>query len=195
MLRDILPTGFECSVLNGQVPPGMTVSIVGSGPVGLPVLLTAQVYSPDAISMSDLDDKGLAIAKNFGATHLINSTDLHAAHHVMKLTAGAGVGVAIEAVGLPARFAICQSIIAAGGRIANVGVHGKPVELHMEKPVGPQYLDHHTLGDTVTTPMLLKVVCSGKLQPHKLATHRFAMPDILKAYETFRDAAKDGRSK
>ena len=96
--------------------------------------------------MIDLDDKRLAIAKKFGATDLINSADGHAAHHVMELTEGAGVDVAIEAVGLPATFGICQSIVAAGGRIANVGVHGKPVELHMEKAVGPQHLDHHSFG-------------------------------------------------
>src|ERR1700682_6713760 len=133
MLSDILPTGFECGVLNGQVKPGDTVAIVGAGPVGLAVLLTAQFYSPAAIFMVDLDDKRLAVAKHFGATTLINSTDGHAADHVMKLTNGAGVDVAIEAVGIPATFAICQAIVAAGGRIANVGVHGKPGEVHLEK--------------------------------------------------------------
>lgn len=195
MLSDILPTGFECGVLNGQVKPGDTVAIVGSGPVGLAILLTAQLYSPDEIFMIDLDDKRLAIAKNFGATHLINSKDGHATHHVMKLTEGAGVDVAIEAVGLPATFGICQSIIAAGGRIANVGVHGKPVELHMEKLWDRNISITTRLVDTVTTPMLLKLVRSGKLQPHKLVTHRFAMHDILEAYDTFRNAAKDGALK
>ena len=133
MLGDILPTGFECGVLNGQVKPGDAIAIVGAGPVGLAVLLTAQFYSPAAILMIDLDDKRLAIAKQFGATTLINSADGHAADHVMKLTEGSGVDVAIEAVGIPATFDICQAIVAAGGRIANVGVHGKPVELHMEE--------------------------------------------------------------
>ena len=101
MLSDILPTGFECGVLNGQVKPGDTVAIVGAGPVGLAVLLTAQFYSPAAIFMIDLDDKRLAVAKQFGATNLINSADGQAAHHVMELTEGAGVDVAIEAVGFP----------------------------------------------------------------------------------------------
>jgi alcohol dehydrogenase len=123
MLSDILPTGFECGVLNGQVKPGDTVAIVGAGPVGLAVLLTAQFYSPAAIFMIDLDDKRLAVAKNFGATTLINSTDGHAAHHVMDLTEGTGVDVAVEAVGILATFDICQTIVAVSGRIANVGVH------------------------------------------------------------------------
>jgi alcohol dehydrogenase len=195
MLSDILPTGFECGVLNGQVKPGDTVAIVGAGPVGLAVLLTAQFYSPSAIFMIDLDDKRLAVAKQFGATTLINSTDGHAAHQVMELTEGAGVDVAIEAVGLPATFAICQAIVAAGGRIANVGVHGRPVELHLEKLWDRNISLTTRLVDTVTTPMLLKIVRSGKLQPGKLVTHRFAINDIMKAYDTFGNAAKEGALK
>jgi alcohol dehydrogenase len=195
MLSDILPTGLECGVLNGQVKPGDTVAIVGAGPIGLAVLLTAQFYSPAAIFMIDLDDKRLAVAKKLGATTLINSTDGHAAHQVMELTEGAGVDVAIEAVGIPATFEICQAIVAAGGRIANVGVHGKPVELHLEKLWDRNISLTTRLVDTVTTPMLLKVVHSGKLQPRKLVTHRFAMNDIMKAYDTFGNAAKEGALK
>lgn len=143
--------------------------------------MTAHFYSPAAIFMIDLDDKRLAIAKQFGATHIINSGDGHAVHHVMELTEGAGVDVAIEAVGIPATFDICQDIIAAGGRIANVGVHGKPVELHMEKLWDRNISITTRLVDTVTTPMLLKVVSAGKLEPAKLVTHHFAMNDIMKA--------------
>jgi alcohol dehydrogenase len=195
MLSDILPTGFECGVLNGQIKPGDTVAIVGAGPVGLAVLLTAQFYSPAEIYMIDLDDNRLAVAKKFGATNLINSTGGNAADQIMKLTAGAGVDVAIEAVGIPDTFAICQAIVAAGGRIANVGVHGKPVELHLEKLWDRNISLTTRLVDTVTTPMLLKVVRSGKLQPNRLVTHRFALDDILKAYDTFGHAAKEGALK
>ena len=195
MLSDILPTGFECGVLNGEVKPGDSVAIVGAGPVGLAVLLTAQFYSPAAIYMIDLDDKRLAVAKEFGATTLINSSDGRAAQHVLDLTGGAGVDVAIEAVGIPATFDICQAIVAAGGRIANVGVHGKPVELHLEKLWDRNIAITTRLVDTATTPMLLKVVRSGKLQPSQLVTHRFAMNDIMRAYDTFGNAAKEGALK
>jgi alcohol dehydrogenase len=195
MLSDILPTGFECGVLNGQVKPGDTIAIVGAGPVGLAVLLTSQFYSPAAIFMIDLDDKRLAIAKKFGATSLINSADGQAARHVMDLTELAGVDVAIEAVGIPATFDICQAIVAAGGRIANVGVHGKPVELRLEKLWDRNISITTRLVDTVTTPMLLKVVRSGKLQPAQLVTHRFAMTEIMKAYDTFGNAEKEGALK
>ena len=195
MLSDILPTGFECGVLNGEVKPGDSVAIVGAGPVGLAVLLTAQFYSPAAIFMIDLDDKRLAVARELGATTLINSSDGRAAHRVLDLTEGAGVDVVIEAVGIPATFNICQAIVAAGGRIANVGVHGKPVELHLETLWDRNIAITTRLVDTVTTPMLLKVVRSGKLQPSKLVTHRFALNDIMKAYDTFGNAAKEGALK
>ena len=195
MLSDILPTGLECGVLNGQVKPGDTVAIVGAGPVGLAVLLTAQFYSPAAIFMIDLDDKRLAVAKKLGATTVINSADGHAAHQIMELTEGAGVDVAIEVVGIPATFDICQAIVAAGGHIANVGVHGKPVELHLEKLWDHNIALTTRLVDTVTTPMLLKVIRSGKLQPRKLVSHRFALNDIMRAYDTFANAAQEGTLK
>ena len=195
MLSDILPTGFECGVLNGQVAPGKTVAIVGSGPVGLAVLLTAQLYSPDAIFMVDLDDKRLAVAKQFGATALVNATDGHAAHRVMEMTEGAGVDVAIEAVGQPVTFDICQAIVGAGGRIANVGVHGRPVQLHMEKLWDRNISLTTRLVDTSTIPTLLKMVQAGKLQPQKLVTHSFAMKDAMQAYDTFGNAADDGALK
>jgi len=195
MVSDILPTGFECGVLNGRVKPGDTVAIVGAGPVGLAVLLTAQFYSPAAMFMIDLDDKRLAVAKKFGATTLVNSSDGRAAQKILELTEGAGVDVAIEAVGLPATFDICQSIVAAGGRVANVGVHGKPVELHMERLWDRNISLTTRLVDTATIPMLLKILKSGKLQPGKLVTHRFVMNDIMKAYDTFGNAAREGALK
>src|SRR5271165_1642122 len=125
MLSDILPTGFECGVLNGQVKPGDTVAIVGSGPIGLAALLTAQFYTPAEIIMIDPDENRLNTAKTFGATQLINNATENVVEKVKALTNGKGVDVAIEAVGIPATFEICQEIIAAGGHIANIGVHGK----------------------------------------------------------------------
>lgn len=195
MLSDILPTGFECGVQNGQVKPGDTVAIVGAGPVGLAALLTAQFYSPAEIIVIDLDKKRLDVAKNFGATTVVNSADGNAAEQVMKLTKGAGVDVAIEAVGIPVTFGICQEIVAVGGHIANIGVHGKPVELHMEKLWDRNISITTRLVDTVTIPMLLKVVQSGKLRPNKLVSHRFVLAEMMKAYDTFGNAAKKGALK
>jgi alcohol dehydrogenase len=191
MLSDILPTAFECGVLNGQVKPGDTVAIVGAGPIGLAALLTAQFYSPAEIMMIDVDANRLEVARTLGATKLINSSDGKAPQKVMELTGGAGVDVAIEAVGVPATFDVCQAIIAAGGHLANIGVHGKPVELRLERLWSHNVTITTRLVDTAATPMLLKVVQSGRLHPERLATHTFALGDVMKAYDTFGSAARE----
>jgi alcohol dehydrogenase len=189
MLSDILPTGFECGVLNGKVQPGNSVAIVGAGPIGLAALLTAQFYSPAEIIMIDLDDNRLEVAKRFGATVAINSSNGKAAETVMKMTANRGVDTAIEAVGIPATFELCQDLVAPGGNIANIGVHGKKVDLHLEKLWDRNITITTRLVDTVSTPMLLNVLRSHKIDPKLLITHRFKFSKILDAYETFAHAA------
>ena len=191
MLSCILPTGLECGALNGQVKPGDIVAIVGAGPVGLATLLTAQLYSPAEIVMIDLDDNRLAVARSFGATRVVNSSDGKAVERIMALTNNAGVDVAIEAVGLSAAFDICQAIIAPGGRIANVGVHGKSVEFHLERLWASNITLTTRLVDAGTTPMLLRMVQSGRLDAKKLVSHRFELSEIMKAYDTFGNAAKE----
>jgi alcohol dehydrogenase len=191
MLSDILPTGFEVGVLKGQVQPGSTVAIVGAGPVGLAALLTAQFYSPSEIIVVDLDDNRLEVARQFGGTQTVNSADGKAPEKVMELTGGKGVDVAIEAVGIPATFGICQDIVAAGGHIANVGVHGKSVDLHLEKLWTRNITLTTGLVDTYSTPMLLKTVMSQKLDPKKLITHHFNLSDVIKAYDVFSNASAE----
>jgi alcohol dehydrogenase len=195
MCSDILPTGFECGVLNGQVAPGSVVAIVGSGPIGLAALLTAQFYSPAEIIMIDLDDKRLETALSFGATSIINSTDGKAQEKVMKMTGNRGVDTVIEAVGVPATFELCEQIVAPGGHIANIGVHGKPVTLHLEQLWARNITITTRLVDTVSTPMLLKTVRAHKIDPTRLITHHFKLADIVDAYDTFANAAKTGALK
>lgn len=190
MLSDILPTGFECGVLNGKVAPGSTVAIVGAGPIGLAALLTAQLYSPAEIIMIDLDHSRLEIARRFGATQVINSSDGKAAETVSSLTGGRGVDTAIEAVGVPATFELCEELVAPGGVIANIGVHGKAVNLHLETLWSRNIAVTTRLVDTATTPMLLKTVRSGRIDPTRLITHRFTLDQILDAYDTFGRAAE-----
>lgn len=191
MLSDILPTGFECGVIKGQVKPGDSVAIVGAGPVGLAALMTARFYSPAEIIMIDVDDSRLKISQKIGATRIVNSADGKAVEKVMALTMNRGVDVAIEAVGIAATFDICQNIVTAGGYIANIGVHGKSVELQLEKLWSHNITLTTRLVDTVTTPQLLKTVVSGSLQPQQLVTHRFTLSEIMKAYDTFGNAARE----
>lgn len=191
MLSDILPTGFECGVINGEVKPGDSVAIIGAGPIGLAALLTAQFYSPAEIIMVDMDDNRLKVARTFGATQTVNNIDGKAVERIMALTDLRGVDVAIEAIGIPESFDICQLIVTAGGHIANIGVHGKPVQLNLDKLWSHNITLRTGLVDTVTTPMLLKTVASGKVDPSKLITHHFALPDIMNAYDTFGNARNE----
>ncbi len=189
MLSDILPTGFECGVLNGRVSPGSTVAIVGSGPIGLAALLTAQFYSPSKIIMVDRDPNRLELAKSFGATAIVNSANGKEVEVINAMTGGRGVDVAIEAVGTPSAFDTCQNIVGPGGTIANIGVHGSKVDLHLERLWNRNITLTTRLVDTASTPMLLETLQSGKLEPKRLVTHRFDLAHITDAYATFGDAA------
>lgn len=190
MLSDILPTGFECGVLNGKVQPGGTVAIVGAGPIGLAALLTAQFYSPAKIIMIDVDANRLACATRFGATHVIDSSERDPVAAVHDICGPHGVETAIEAVGVPATFELCQELVAPGGIIANIGVHGQKADLHLERLWSQNIAITTRLVDTATTPMLLKTVAAGKVDPARLITHHFPLDAILDAYDTFSRAAE-----
>ncbi|MBC1779002.1 zinc-dependent alcohol dehydrogenase family protein [Listeria booriae] len=192
MLSDILPTGLEIGVLNGQVKPGDTLAIIGAGPVGIATLLTAQFYSPAKIIVVDLDDNRLELAKKLGATDTVNSKNPEAAiQRIFELSNGVGVDVAMEVVGFPATFDLCQKILSPGGRIANVGVHGASVELHLEDLWIKNITLTTGLVSTSSTPMLLKTVSAGRINHiEELITHHFSFDDILKAHDTFKNAAK-----
>nr|WP_321527582.1 zinc-dependent alcohol dehydrogenase family protein [Sedimenticola selenatireducens] len=190
MLSDILPTGFEIGVLYGSVQPGDTVAIVGAGPIGMAALLTAQFFSPGRVIMVDLDDARLAMAQRFGATDLINSSRADTIDAILALTKD-GVDVAIEAVGVPQTFEICQRIVRPGGHIANVGVHGTSVDLQIQDLWIKNLTLTTGLVNTNTTPMLLKTVQAGTLEPAQLITHRFKFNEMLKAYEVFGNAARE----
>lgn len=185
-----LPTAMECGTRSGKVQPGDLVAIVGAGPVGLAALLTSRLYSPAQIIMIDQDENRLNFARSLGADHIVNNAQGDAAAQVMKITQGRGVHVAIEAVGIASTFDICQAIIAVGGRIANMGVHGKPVELHLEKLWSSNITLTANLVNADSTPLLLQLVLSHTLDAKQLVSHRFELSQILQAYQTFQNAAQ-----
>ncbi|KIY65723.1 theronine dehydrogenase [Cylindrobasidium torrendii FP15055 ss-10] len=189
MVSDVLPTSLECGVQNGRVEPGKTVAVIGAGPVGLGAVINAQLYSPRMVIVIDLDTNRLEKAKDFGATHTVQSGP-GAVEEVMRLTGGDGVDVVIEAVGIPPTFALCQEIVAVGGNIANLGVHGKKVDLHLEKLWNRNITITTRNCDAVTSGMILKLIESGKLRAGNLVTHAYNMESVLDAYATFTAAAK-----
>jgi alcohol dehydrogenase len=195
MFCDIVPTGYEVGVLNGAVAPGDVVAVVGAGPVGLAAIKTAQLFSPRAIVAIDLDDKRLDTARKFGADYTVNNGANDPLKQINALTDGLGADVAIEAVGLKATFELATTLIRAGGRIANIGVHGAPAELHLETLWGKDVTIRTGLVDTRTIRDLLGLVESKKLNVEDFVTHRFKLEKIVDAYETFADAAKTGALK
>src|SRR5436309_1454959 len=189
-LADILPTAYEVGVLNGDVGPGDTVVVVGAGPIGLAAIMTAQLHSPGRIVAIDLDTSRLEKAREFGADVAIDNSKEDALAKVMELTDGLGADVAIEAVGVPETFELCADLIRPGGRVANVGVHGHPATLHLEKLWIRDVLITTGLVDTTTTPKLLKLIAEGRLDPLPFATHRYPLTAVMTAYDTFAAAAE-----
>lgn len=190
MLSDIFPTGFEIGVQYGGVKPGDVVAVVGSGPVGLAAIATAGLYGAAKVIAIDLDANRLEKSFEFGATNTVNSGDANWKEQVFALTDGAGVDVAIEAVGVPNTFTMATEIVRPGGHIANVGVHGKSVELHLEDLWVKNVFLSMGLVNANTTPMLLKLVESKKLPAGKMVTHHFTFDQFIEAYDTFSRAAE-----
>ncbi|MBT1001614.1 zinc-dependent alcohol dehydrogenase family protein [Paenarthrobacter sp. DKR-5] len=190
MLSDILPTGFEIGVQYGGVKPGDVVAVVGAGPVGLAAITTAGLYGAATIVAIDLDGNRLEQAKGFGATHAVLSSAADWKEQVLALTDGAGADVAIEAVGIPETFQMAVDVVRPGGRVANVGVHGKPVQLHLEDLWIQNISISMGLVNANTTPMLLKLVAQKKIHAANFGTHQFRLDDILEAYDTFSRASE-----
>lgn len=182
--------GHEIGVQYGRVKPGDVVAVIGTGPVGLGAIITSQLYGPSKVIAIDLDANRVEQAKSFGATHGVVSSDADWKEQVMALTDGLGVDVAIEAVGIPATFQMCIDVTRPGGTIANVGVHGGPVELPIHELWISNIVLTTGLVNSNTTPMLLKMVEEGKIQPEKFVSHTFTLDQMMEAYDVFARAAE-----
>jgi alcohol dehydrogenase len=189
-LADILPTSYEVGILNGRVKPGDVVAIVGAGPIGLAAVLTAKLYTPAKIVVLDVAEKRLELARKFGADVTIDNGTEDAVTRIMELTGGRGADVAIEAVGVPATFELCTEIVSSGGTVANVGVHGRPATLHLEKLWIKGVTVTTGLVDTFTTPTLLALIAQGRLDGTPFTTHRFMLSEAMEAYDVFGAAAE-----
>ena len=190
MLSDILPTGFEMGIQYGAVKPGDVVAVIGTGPVGLAAIATASLYGAVRVISIDLDLNRLEKSREFGATDTVVSGSANWKEEVLAMTDGAGVDVAIEAVGVPLTFEMATQIVRPGGHVANVGVHGKAVSLELQNLWIQNISISMGLVNTNTTPLLLKLVMSKKIQAEKFATHFFSFDKFIDAYDTFSRAAE-----
>jgi len=195
MLADILPTGYEVGVLNGDVGPGDVVAIVGAGPIGLSAITGARLFSPSHIIAIDLADTRLEAAKRFGADITVNSSREDPLRVVRELTGGLGADVTIEAVGVPGTFETAVTLARPGGRIANVGVHGVPATLHLEEQWARDITITTGLVDTYSTPTLMRLVASRQIDARPFITHRFGLDEFPAAYDVFARAADTGALK
>jgi alcohol dehydrogenase len=195
MLADVLPTGYEVGVLNGNVRPGDVVAVVGAGPVGLAAITGAQLFSPSHIVAIDLSDARLEAAKHFGADVIVNNSRQNPLKVIRDLTGRLGADVSIEAVGTPATFELAVKAIRPGGRIANVGVHGAPVMLDLEDQWIRDITITTGLVDTYSTSTLLRLVASGQINAKRFITHHFGLDEFDEAYEVFSRAADTGALK
>jgi alcohol dehydrogenase len=103
--------------------------------------------------------------------------------------------VAIEAVGIPDTFELCAELVRPGGRVANIGVHGKPATLHLEDLWIKGVTIKMGLVDTYSTGTLLKLVATGQLRVDELITHHFSLGEFIEAYDVFTRAADTGALK
>jgi len=195
MLTDILPTGYEVGVLNGQVRPGDVVAVVGAGPIGLSAISGAKLFSPSLVIAIDLTPSRLEAAKQFGADVTVNNSEQDPIAAVMELTGGLGADVAIEAVGAPATFELAADLVRPVGRIANIGVHGKPVTLHLERLWTRDVTITTGLVDTYSTPTLLRLLASRQIDAKRFVTHRFGFDQFPEAYDVFSHAGETGALK
>ncbi len=193
-LADSLPTGYEVGVLAGGVRPGYTVAVVGAGAVGLSAILTTGLWGASRVIAVDTNKFRLDKAREFGATDTVEAGDTAVAD-VKAMTDGLGVDVAIEAVGYPETLRTAVALVRPGGTVANIGVHGVPVELPMHELWIHNISITMGLVDTVSIPTLLTMVASGKIPSEKMGTHRFTFDQIGDAYEVFHDAAANSALK
>lgn len=195
MLADILPTSYEVGVLNGKVRPGDVVAIVGAGPIGLAAILCSRLYSPAHVVAIDLADARLEAARKFGADLVVNNSRVDAVEILRGVTGGLGADVAIEAVGTPQAFELTADLVRPGGHIANIGVHGKPVTLHLERLWALDVTVTTGLVDTYSTPTLLKLLVSRQVEASGFVTHRFSLDQMEAAYDAFSNAGDTGALK
>ena len=195
MLADILPTGWEVGVLNGQVRPGDVVAVVGAGPIGLAAIMGARMFSPSHIVAIDLADSRLGAELLGGVDVTVNNGREDPAAAIAALTDGLGADVTIEAVGTPATFELAAALVRPGGHVANIGVHGEPATLHLEQLWIKDVTITTGLVDTSSTPTLLRLLGGSQLDAARFVTHHFTLDQFEEAYDVFARAGETGALK
>ena len=194
MLADILPTGYEVGVLNGHVRPGDVVAVVGAGPIGLSAIMGARLFSPSHVVAIDLADSRLEAAKRFGADVVVNN----GREDALAVSRTSPTGWARTSRSRPSASPDVRArpaLVRPGGHIANIGVHGEPVTLHLEDLWIRNVTITTGLVDTSSTPTLLRLAQGHQIDVERFVTHRFTLDQFDEAYDVFARAAETGALK
>ncbi|MFL5629472.1 MAG: zinc-binding dehydrogenase [Ktedonobacteraceae bacterium] len=180
-------TGVGAAINTARVQPGSTVAVIGAGGVGLNAMQGAKLAGAISIIAIDVNPLKLALAATFGATHVINATEVNVVAAVRELTKGVGVDYSFEAVGRPETMRQCWEMARPGGTVVMVGIAPEGSELSLpanrvvreeRRLVGSFY---GSARPHIDMPMILELYMAGKLKLDELATHRFSLEKINEA--------------
>ena len=182
-------TGVGAAVNTAKVQPGQTVAVFGCGGVGLNTIQGAALCGASRIIAVDLNPKKLEMAKQFGATDVINASGAVDAPMVVKeLTGGLGVDYAFEVVGVPALIAQAFQALKRGGRVVVVGVPamgsdvsipGFSIPLEEKSVIGSLYGSANMKRDM---PLLCDLYQRGRLKIDELISRRIKLEDVNEAF-------------
>lgn len=181
--------GFGAAVNRARVTPGSSVLVIGVGGVGMNVIQGAAACSATTIIAADVVDRKLAWAKDFGATHTVNTEEDDVVARVMEITDGAGVDFAFEAISSPETIAQAYTATAKLGTTVVIGL--TPARF-AELPISPLslVLSQKTLMGTlygtsnapVEIPKLLNMYRHGRLKLDELVTRTYTLDEINQGY-------------
>ena len=180
--------GLGAAMNTGGVGRGDSVAVFGCGGVGDAAIAGSRLAGAHTIIAVDIDDRKLDIARNFGATHTVNSTNEDPIEAIRGLTGGNGVDVAIEAVGLPATYEQAFYSRDLAGTVVLVGVPNP--EMKIELPMIEVFGRGGTLksswyGDCLPSrdfPMLIDLYLQGRLDLDRFVSETIALDEVEEAF-------------
>lgn len=188
MCPDIMSTGFS-GAERGDVKIGDTVAVFALGPIGLCAVAGARLKGAGTIIGVDTVNARMTVARQLGATHVIDFTQGNVVEQIMAITIGRGVDVAIEALGTQSTFESALRVLRPGGTLSSLGVYSSDLRIPLDAFAAGlgDYNIVTTLcpGGKERMRRLMEVIASGRIDLAPLVTHRFKLDDIEAAYELF----------
>lgn len=184
---DILSTGYF-GAENGNIQPGDTVAVFGSGPVGMCAMATARLWGPARIVAVDIDDSRLEFAKKNGwADYALNPQKVDVVQALKDMTGGRGADVTIEANGFEPTFKGAIDGVRAGGTVSLIGVFEKPQVVEMNKLWKKNIAIKMGLVNANRISELIDLIKEGKLNMKPLITHTLPLSQVAEGYDIFEE--------